>query len=251
MKKLKGYEYYRNELGVIYCGKNEIVTPLIKEKIDLLYADPPYNFNAGGGKGFYNRPSKQTIIQKLKNTFGHKFDPKDFFNLVDSINNFKPYNIYVWTNSNLILDYLNWARKNKMTYAIIPWHKLNAPPLKNNNYLPDTEYLLFFRKKRAYFDSSLETAKYRKYYLTSVNTNNVNKYDHPTPKPLEITFSPIEISCPPAGIVLDPYCGTGTTLVTAIRTGRHYIGIDDTEKYCKISKERVQDELRQFKMGVR
>ncbi len=231
----------------MYCCNNKKIIPYIKEKIDLLYTDPPYNFNAGGGKGFYRRPGKETIIQKLNNAFGHNFNPKDFFFIVSSLQNFKPWNIYVWTNKKLIPVYLNWALKNKMTFDIIPWHKMNCPPLWKNNYLPDTEYMLFFRKKGAYFDSSLNIDKYRKYYLTSVNTNNKSRFNHPCPKPLPITLAPIEISCPAGGVVCDPYCGTGTTIVSCERQSRRWIAIDDMRKYCKIAAERIDKEYRDLK----
>lgn len=250
MKELKDYEYYRNDLGVVYCGKNEKVLPLLKEKIDLIYTDPPYNFkiNSSSYKSFYRRPGQITIMEKLRYSFGHDFKPGPF--LINILNLKIKMNLYVWTNKKLIPQYLNWAIDHKFTFNILTWHKINRPPLCKNNYLPDTEYLLFFRKKGAYFNSNLNCiAKYRKYWITPVTT--IKKYDHPTPKPFEITLAPIEISCPPAGIVLDPYCGTGTTLKAAIRLDRRFIGIDDTEKYCEITAQRLEKEIRQIKTGKR
>jgi site-specific DNA-methyltransferase (adenine-specific) len=41
-------------------------------------------------------------------------------------------------------------------------------------------------------------------------------------------------------IILDPFCGSGTTGVAAVRLGRKYIGIDVSEEYLQISKKRLE-----------
>ena len=52
---------------------------------------------------------------------------------------------------------------------------------------------------------------------------------------------PIKSSCPPNGIVLDPMCGSGTTLVVAKRLGRRFIGIDLNSSYCEMSRKRLAE----------
>ena len=42
------------------------------------------------------------------------------------------------------------------------------------------------------------------------------------------------------GIILDPFCGSGTTCVAAKMMGRNYIGIDISEEYCEIARERLK-----------
>ena len=42
---------------------------------------------------------------------------------------------------------------------------------------------------------------------------------------------------------MDPFVGSGTTCIAALKTERHYIGIDIEEKYVKIAKERIKDLL--------
>lgn len=56
---------------------------------------------------------------------------------------------------------------------------------------------------------------------------------------------PIVAGCPENGIILDPFCGTGTTLIRAIQLHRNGIGIDGNEEYCKIAQKRISDELAQ------
>jgi site-specific DNA-methyltransferase (cytosine-N4-specific) len=57
--------------------------------------------------------------------------------------------------------------------------------------------------------------------------------------PEGICIRPIKSSCPPDGIVLDPMCGSGTTLVVAKKLGRKYIGIDINPKYVDIAIKRL------------
>lgn len=54
---------------------------------------------------------------------------------------------------------------------------------------------------------------------------------HPAPMPLELAKYLVSLSSPPGGVVLDPFCGSGTTLVAARARGRRSVGIDITEDY--------------------
>ena len=46
---------------------------------------------------------------------------------------------------------------------------------------------------------------------------------------------------PPSEIVLDPFCGSGTTGVACIKTGRRFIGIEIDDKYAEIARRRIAD----------
>jgi site-specific DNA-methyltransferase (adenine-specific) len=67
---------------------------------------------------------------------------------------------------------------------------------------------------------------------------------HPTQKPVAFLAPLIEYACPPAGTVLDPFMGSGTTGVAAVRLGRRFIGIEIDPDYFEKAKRRIQDELR-------
>lgn len=64
------------------------------------------------------------------------------------------------------------------------------------------------------------------------------KDNHYAPYPEDICKIPITATCPPDGIVLDPFSGTGTTNLVAMQLGRKSIGIDLSEEYIKIAEER-------------
>lgn len=63
---------------------------------------------------------------------------------------------------------------------------------------------------------------------------------HPTEKPIELMSRFIEWHSQEDDIVLDPFCGSGTTCVAAKMLGRNYIGIDISEKYCQIARDRLE-----------
>jgi len=57
--------------------------------------------------------------------------------------------------------------------------------------------------------------------------------------PEKLCERPIKAGCPKNGIVLDPFCGSGTTLIVAKKLGRNYIGIDLKPEYCEMAKRRI------------
>lgn len=61
---------------------------------------------------------------------------------------------------------------------------------------------------------------------------------HFAPYPVDLCRIPISATCPEHGIVLDPFCGTGTTLLAARNMGRRSVGIDISSEYIDISRER-------------
>lgn len=61
---------------------------------------------------------------------------------------------------------------------------------------------------------------------------------HYAPYPVDLCRIPILATCPHGGVVLDPFCGTGTTLLAARDLGRQSIGIDISSQYLEIAEER-------------
>lgn len=63
--------------------------------------------------------------------------------------------------------------------------------------------------------------------------------DHPTQKPEKLIAKLILASCPPDGLVFDPFLGSGTTSVVAKKLGRKYLGIEMNEEYCLWAEKRL------------
>lgn len=64
--------------------------------------------------------------------------------------------------------------------------------------------------------------------------------NHPTVKPIALMRWLIRLVTPPDGVVLDPFCGSGSTLVAAADEGFGFIGIDISPEYCEIARERLK-----------
>lgn len=69
--------------------------------------------------------------------------------------------------------------------------------------------------------------------------NRRRKAIHPTEKPERVLAPLIEYSVPPGGLVLDPFAGSASTLLTARQLGRRAIGIEANEEYCEKAAERL------------
>jgi len=67
-----------------------------------------------------------------------------------------------------------------------------------------------------------------------------DKLIHPTQKPLELVKKIIKISSNESDIILDPFLGSGTTVVACKELGRKYIGIEINPKYCEIARRRIR-----------
>lgn len=75
-------------------------------------------------------------------------------------------------------------------------------------------------------------------YLNAGDKNPL-KRKHPAVFPDKIPLDFIQCFCSPKGIVLDPFVGSGSTVVAAKQLGRKYIGIDISKEYCDLTEERL------------
>jgi len=88
------------------------------------------------------------------------------------------------------------------------------------------------------------TTQLNKRIVRSVIKNKQRRgVGHPTAKPLDISEKIIRYSCPEDGFVLDPFAGSCTTAIAAVRSGCHFTMIEKDEKYFEIGSKLVQQEI--------
>ncbi len=84
----------------------------------------------------------------------------------------------------------------------------------------------------------------------NIGTESAVRVGHPAPFPVELPQRLIELYTYRGDVVLDPFMGSGTSAVAAIRTHRHYVGFDTDSNYVKAARERAQAALDERESGT-
>ncbi len=80
--------------------------------------------------------------------------------------------------------------------------------------------------------------------------DSATRVGHPAPFPVELPERLIDLYTYRGDLVLDPFMGSGTTAVAAVRTGRHYVGFDTEGTYIELASARVEAERNRIKAGT-
>jgi site-specific DNA-methyltransferase (adenine-specific) len=86
--------------------------------------------------------------------------------------------------------------------------------------------------------------------VTRLHRLDPERAEHPTQKPLELIERMVLASCPPGGLVLDPFMGSGTSAVAALANGRRFCGFEINPAYYAVATARI-DALRAAPAGRR
>lgn len=132
-----------------------------------------------------------------------------------------------------------WILRNDLI-----WYKPNVPPRPEKDRLALThEHFFHFVKK--------PTEGRAKYYYdlreSGINNHDVfvqnvrpGKAGHSATFPEDLVLPRIATSCPKGGVVLDPFCGTGTALVAAKKTARIAVGFEVNQRYAEYAREALR-----------
>lgn len=202
----------------------------IKSKsIDLVVTDPPYKVDTKGA-GVYGSVAQFKQIECMADGFKDEV-------LDELCRVMKKINIYLFCSKNQLVPLINYFTDKKCNWNLLTWHKTNPIPTCNNKYLPDTEYVLFFREKGVKIQGTYDTKK--TYFIAPINAKDKALYQHPTCKPVEILQNFIVNSSNENDVVLDPFMGSGSTGVACINTHRNFIGIEINAKFYETAKTRL------------
>ena len=226
---------------LLECGDCfDLLKNIPNDYVDLIVTDPPYDIKTTGGGGTVNKIKKlNKSLEDLKRnvdiTGGYDIER---FN-TEFIRVMKDINIYIWCNKKQLPEYFEfYVSKHNCKFDIICWHKTNALPTYSNKYLSDIEYLLYFHKgKGKCFPENYEDAK--TYYIAPINHKDKKIWKHPTIKPLDLTEKVIKNSSRIGDIILDPFMGSGTTGVAALKNNRLFIGYELSEEYFDVAQSRI------------
>lgn len=242
--------------GVQNIDALEGIKALPDNCIDLVVADPPY----GLGKDYGNDSDKKTTVEFLKWTEAWLTLVVPKLKRTGSL-----YIFATWRYSPEIFVFL----KSQMTMMneIIWDRKVPSMGGSTRRYSSVHDTIGFFVKSKDYYfdldsiripyDEETKKARSRSIFVghkwleVGYNPKDVwavsrlhkihsEREDHPTQKPLEIIERMVKASCPPNGIVLDPFVGSGTTIAACMLNNRHYIAFELNPNYYKITLDRIE-----------
>ena len=244
----------------------EALNHLPDKCVDLIFADPPYNLS---NDGFTCHAGKRTSVNKgsWDKSQGLEKDTDFHYTWLTACSRVLKDTGTLWVSGTYHSIYTcGYAIKKQGWHILndICWYKPNAAPhLACRMFAASHETLLWVRKtKGARHFFNYELAKTRDWAGDFIKKNNrqmrsvwaINtpatkekRYGkHPTQKP-ESLLERIVLTCSkPKSIVLDPFCGSATTGVAAIRHNRKFIGIDNEESFLiKQAIPRIEDAIKE------
>ena len=121
------------------------------------------------------------------------------------------------------------------------WMSASNPTLRDVH-----EYILVFSKgsmgRSVKGENSITRDEFLEYTKSvwSFQPASAKKVGHPAPFPVELPYRLIQLYSFKGDIVIDPFCGSGTTCLAALQTGRHYVGFDVSEEYVELARLRLR-----------
>lgn len=244
-------------LDQIICGDSEeLLARLPDHSVDIVLTSPPYNFGLdyAGADGTQNDAVDWDLyFAKLDNVWRQCARV-----LVDGgrmLVNVQPlFSDYIPTHHRISEQLrqlgLLWKgeilwEKNNYNCKYTAWGSWKSPSMP---YLKYTwEFVEIFCKathkktgNRADIDITGDEFKKWVYAKWSIAPERRMKdYDHPAMFPEELVLRLLKLFSYQGDVVLDPFSGAGTTAAMAKASGRHFIGLDISEQYCQMARERV------------
>ena len=199
------------------------------ENIDLIVTDPPYN-----------------VLGKTQE-WDDKGDIKEYMNwtilwLRQCYRVLKQNTAcYVFWSQKYIKEFLNLDINFRIERMLV-WHHSNLAKPTNKMYLWTYDPIFYLTKGKPNFKASFsekENVDVFQYPKPQSNWKGELFRFHPTSKPVELIKKLIKPTTQEGSVVLDPFLGSGTTMLACLETNRNCIGIEIEPKYVEICKKRL------------
>lgn len=149
------------------------------------------------------------------------------------------------------LNPIIWHKISNATFEIANGCKFLGKPYEPNAIIKnDIEFILMQRKPGGYRQptewqrkhSKIQKEDFNNWFRQIWTIPGASTKKHPAPFPLELAIRLVKMFSFVGDTVLDPFCGTGTTLVAALRTGRNSIGIEIDNEYYQTTAQVLKNE---------
>ena len=240
----------------LFCGDClQLLPQFPQNSIDMIFADPPYFLSNGG---ITCHAGKMVSVNKGKWDVSHGIEENHKFNLawLSQCQQVLTKNGVIWVSGTAHVTFSIGFAMQQLGFKIlndIIWFKPNASPNLSCRYFThSTETVIWAAKNQR----SKHTFNYELMKQLGNGKQMRNLWEisppqprekihgkHPTQKPLKLLERILLASTNEEDIVLDPFNGSGSTGIAALRLDRKYIGIEISEEYLDLTINRLEDEL--------
>ena len=205
------------------------VKELINEgvKVDHIITDPPYNISKDNN---FNTMKNPRVGVDFGNWDRGKFDLYSWVPNYSKLLN-KNGSMIIFCSYRFIsyiIDALESEEADMVVKDIIVWQKSNPMPRNiNRRYVQDMEFAIWAEKKKAkWIFNKPDDKPYLRAMFTTPVVSGGEKLGHPTQKSLQLMEDIVTIHTNPGDLILDPFMGSGSTGVAALKNGRRFLGIE-------------------------
>lgn len=251
----KSAKYYEDEdFELLFGNSFRLLKKIAAKSVDMIFADPPY-FLSNGGISVHS--GKMVSVDKAEWDKGMKTEDKleharKWIKLCREV---LKDDGTIWISGTFHNIYFIGVALELEGFSIInniTWRKLNPPPnISTRAFTHSTETVLWARKQLTprkkgkhlfnYADMKLINGNKQmkdvwEYPLTKRSEKTFGK--HPTQKPLALLERIVLAATQEGDLILDPFCGSGTTGLAAYKHKRRFIGMDAEKTYLKLAEKR-------------
>lgn len=210
--------------ATLYCGDAYQIRPTLGW-FDADVLDPPYLFRAEGGGRYRKRRPNMDVL--LKQNLHRGFD-------MAIVNPLLCGAAVVFAHNDQLAELLTQLGGTFHRHALLVWQKTNPQPIANKHYRSDCEFYVHAWSRDHHPQGELAD-KLRVRRISS--PRGIARFDHPTVKPDELMA---KIVANVAGdSICDPFMGTGSTGVAALRAGRRFAGIEHNPQHFATAVARI------------
>ena len=256
-------ELLGNDCEIYLADCFDVLADLPEESVDMIFADPPYNLS---NDGFTCHAGRAVSVNKGEwdRSRGIEKDFEFHKEWISACRRVLKPNGTIWISGTYHSIYACGFALQILGYHIlndICWFKPNASPNLSCRYFTAShETLIWARKtkgakhvfnydvmKNSAFAGDILKApgkQMRSVWAISTPRKEEKRYGkHPTQKPEELLKRVILASTNEGDLVLDPFMGSGTTGVVAIRYERRFVGVEKEQPFYEVARKRLRDEL--------
>lgn len=211
--------------------------------IGLIVTDPPYLLTSRGAVGTMSGYWEGEAARKGRVFEFNDIDIEDylddFYRVLDN-----DAHCYIMCNNYNLAHFFEVIGESGFHFVkLLVWDKQNK--ICGTYYMGQVEFIFLIRKGRDKHINNCGTSDLLSFANNRDKDRNGNNI-HDSQKPVALMRTLIANSSDKGDIVLDPFMGSGTTAIAAMREGRHFIGFEKDEKYWNVAMRRVDEERRQL-----